>query len=62
MKGSVTPIGTVLAAWTTPFIASMLSAYLPRMDEVAFDARVWLFAAGAAVEHRELDSDDDRPG
>ncbi len=37
-------IGTAIAAWATPAVASMVSAYVPRMDEIAFDGRVWLFA------------------
>ena len=40
-------VGTALAARATPFIASMISAYVPRMDEMAFDWRVLFFAIAA---------------
>jgi putative ABC transport system permease protein len=42
-------IGTAIAAWGTPLLARAASIYLPRMDEIALDARVLLFAAGASV-------------
>jgi predicted permease len=42
-------IGTALASWTTPLMASLIAPYVPRMDELAFDTRVWLFAAGSAL-------------
>ena len=35
-------IGTAIAAWTMPVVASTAAAYVPRMDEVTFDVRVWL--------------------
>jgi predicted permease len=41
--------GTAIASGTTPVIASMVSAYVPRMDEIAFDWRVWLFAVAATL-------------
>ena len=41
--------GTAIAAWATPLIASQISAYVPRMDEVALDMRVWLVAAAASL-------------
>jgi putative ABC transport system permease protein len=41
--------GTVLAAWTTPLVAAEIAPYVPRMDEIAFDWRVWLFAIGASL-------------
>jgi putative ABC transport system permease protein len=40
-------VGTAIATWGTPLLAHAASAYLPRMDEVALDARVFLFAAFA---------------
>jgi putative ABC transport system permease protein len=40
-------IGTLVAAWTTPFLASLVSAYVPRMDEVALDWRVCVFAVAS---------------
>jgi putative ABC transport system permease protein len=40
-------IGTAVAAQATPLVASLISAYVPRMDDVAFDWRVLLFAVSA---------------
>ena len=42
-------IGTAIAAWGTPLLAKATSAYVPRMDEVALDVRVLLFAAAASM-------------
>ena len=42
-------IGTAIAAWTMPAVASMAAAYVPRMDEVTFDARVWLAGVVASL-------------
>ena len=41
--------GVALAAWATPLLANAVRVYVPRMDEIAFDGRVWLFAALASV-------------
>jgi len=41
--------GIAIAAWATPLLANAVRAYVPRMDEVAFDGRVWLFVALASV-------------
>ncbi|HKW02746.1 MAG TPA: ADOP family duplicated permease [Vicinamibacterales bacterium] len=41
--------GVAIAAWTTPLLANAVRAYVPRMDEVGFDGRVWLFAAVASI-------------
>jgi putative ABC transport system permease protein len=42
-------LGTAVAVLTTPWIASQISAYVPRMDEVALDVRVLLFAFGTSL-------------
>jgi predicted permease len=42
-------IGTALAAWTMPAVAAMAAAYLPRMEDVAFDRRVWLSVVAASL-------------
>jgi putative ABC transport system permease protein len=41
--------GVVIAAWTTPLLARAIAAYVPRMDEVVFDARVWSVATLASI-------------
>jgi putative ABC transport system permease protein len=42
-------LGTAIALWGTPLLANAASAYVPRMDEVALDWRVLLFATGASI-------------
>jgi predicted permease len=42
-------IGTALAAWGTPALATWASQYLPRMDEIALDWRVLTFAAATSL-------------
>ena len=42
-------IGTAIAVWGTPLLGRTASAYVPRMDEIALDARVLLFAAAASI-------------
>ena len=38
-----------IAAWTTRILGAAAAAYVPRIDEIAVDARVLLFALGAAT-------------
>jgi putative ABC transport system permease protein len=42
-------LGTAIATWGTPLVARVAAATVPRMDEVALDWRVLLFAAGASI-------------
>ncbi|MEX2151699.1 MAG: ABC transporter permease [Gemmatimonadaceae bacterium] len=42
-------VGAAIAAWGTPLLATVASAYVPRMDEVTFDWRVLSFAAIASI-------------
>ncbi|HET7221328.1 MAG TPA: ABC transporter permease, partial [Vicinamibacterales bacterium] len=42
-------LGTLLAAWGTRGLASVAAAYVPRIDEVALDARVLAFALAASL-------------
>src|SRR5262245_35672807 len=42
-------IGVLVAVWGTRTIATVASAYVPRVDEITVDARVLLFAAAVSV-------------
>jgi putative ABC transport system permease protein len=41
--------GSAIAAAGTPLLGAAVAAYVPRMDEIAFDARVLLFAASVSL-------------
>jgi len=41
--------GLLLAVWTRDIILALAPAGLPRLGQVSFDARVWLFAAGLSA-------------
>jgi putative ABC transport system permease protein len=40
--------GSAIAAAATPLLGAAVAAYVPRMDEIAFDARVLLFAVSVS--------------